>query len=137
MGKRKSNKLDYNPFTEKQLIFIRKMFLIEEVQEMFNKWLDENFIYCESSHSFVHRCFNSFKKCKNHREAKQFAWHILDQMRLEFLYITFDKEWLKNKVKEIKYELPLDRLKRLAKLKCQTKSLKLLCVQPKRLNKRK
>ena len=73
------------PFTEEQRRFVRKAFMIEGVQEKFNVWFDENFIYYQDGCSFIHRCFDAFKECKTYREAQNQAYEQLDLMRLHFL----------------------------------------------------
>ncbi|MBI2135732.1 hypothetical protein HYU06_01535 [Candidatus Woesearchaeota archaeon] len=100
----------YRPFTNKERVFIRKAFMIDGVQEKFNEWIDNNLIYCEDTESFVHKCYDQFKFCNDYREAQNMAFEILDLMRLEFLYCTYDHEDIKKRVKEIQYITPLERL---------------------------
>ena len=98
-------------FTPKQIEFIRKAFMIPGVQQKFNVWIDDNLIYCQDTHSFVHLCFDEFKHCKDYRDAQQAAWNILDFMRLEFLIGTYDKESLKKAVAKVNYISPIEEFK--------------------------
>jgi len=98
------------PFTEKQRSFVRKAFLIEGVQTKFNEWIDKNLIYCSDTHSFVHRCYDAFKECRDYREAQSQAFEVLDMMRLTFLCLTYDKTDLKRRVDSIEYKSPTEIL---------------------------
>lgn len=105
------------PFTKKQISFIRKAFMIEGVQEKFNDWFETNFVFCEETHSFVHKCFDAFKECENYKEAQYEAFKQLDIMRLEFLYKTYEliiKLTLDKGIITF-YITPLERLKKEAK----------------------
>lgn len=66
------------------------------------KWFDRNFIYCESSHSFVHRMFNKKKSWKTYKDAQNDAFKTLDEMRLEFLYLTYNKKDIKKEFENMK-----------------------------------
>jgi hypothetical protein len=107
-----TKKQKIKPFTQEQRIFIRKAFMLNGVQNKFNEWFDTNFIYCEGTYSFIHRCFDAFKECKDYREAQNQAFEQLDLMRLEFLYCSYNLKDLKKKIKEVIYISPLDRLKK-------------------------
>jgi hypothetical protein len=49
-------------------------------------WLDTNMIYCEDTHSFVHRMFdrNKAKPWEDYHSAQHDAFEVLDEMRAEY-----------------------------------------------------
>lgn len=55
-------------------------------QDYFYKWFDKNMIYCEDTHSFVHRLFDHIKsgECKTHRDAQHKSFDIIKDMRKEY-----------------------------------------------------
>jgi hypothetical protein len=55
-----------------------------KAKEEFYRWFDKNMIYCEDTHSFVHRLFDLREKWKSHKDAQNDAWAVLGQMRNEF-----------------------------------------------------
>jgi len=59
---------------------------MEEKKESccFEDWFKTNLIYCEDTHSFVHRCFDAFKKCNDYKEAQEEAFIIMGQMIHEY-----------------------------------------------------
>lgn len=54
----------------------------------FWKWFDKNMIYCEDSHSFVHRLFKRFKTMPEeatYHDAQNAAFDIIPQMHAEYM----------------------------------------------------
>jgi hypothetical protein len=93
-------------------LFITKAFMLPGIQEKFNVWFDTNMIYCEGTCSFTHRCYEAFKTCKGKNEAINAAFQVLNDMRAEFLVGNYDIKSLKEAVKNINYEPPMDRFLR-------------------------
>ena len=83
----------YGP-TKKEKKFLEEC---DEVYEKvthakFWKWFDKNLIYCEDTHSFVHRLYDKIKagktamgkKMENHHGAQYWAFDIIKEMKEEF-----------------------------------------------------
>ena len=52
----------------------------------FAYWFHKNLIYCEDTHSFVHRLFNDIitGEVENYKDAQQIAFKVMEEMRVEF-----------------------------------------------------
>jgi hypothetical protein len=50
------------------------------------EWLDKNLIYCEDTHSFVHRLFDRIKanKKSTYKDAQFYAFQVLEEMIKEY-----------------------------------------------------
>ena len=57
-------------------------------------WFLKNLIYCEDTHSFVHRLYDEIKtqKVNNHKDAQHIAFTILGSMYKEFKKIKMEGE---------------------------------------------
>jgi hypothetical protein len=53
-------------------------------------WLEKNLIYCEDTHSFVHRLFNKIKSNKKstYEDAQVYAFQVLSAMIRDYREIT-------------------------------------------------
>jgi len=50
----------------------------------FREWFNRNMIYCETTHSFVHRLFNKRLGWESYRDAQQDAKVILREIEEEY-----------------------------------------------------
>ena len=52
--------------------------------QIVNDFVIKNLIYCEDTHSFVHRLFQKFliKMPLDYKEAQNMAWQVVEEMNL-------------------------------------------------------
>lgn len=96
--------------TPDELVFVRKCFKFKSIRRNFINWFDSNIIYCEDTHSFVHRLFDCCDKCEKYTDMQNIAFKILDTMRFEFLSQNYDLSKLERKVSKMLYFNPLNIL---------------------------
>jgi len=54
-------------------------------------WFNMNLIYCQNTHSFVHRLFDLKNTWKNHKDAQQSAFNIIKTMERVFEAEDYEK----------------------------------------------
>jgi hypothetical protein len=90
---------------------VRRAFQIKHIRDGFAVWFDNNLVYCQDTHSFVHRVFLRFKGIRDSKKAKHEAFLVIEEMQHDYLSTIYNKRQVQELIVGIKYVDPLKRLK--------------------------